>query len=106
MTDQLPWIQGQADGVLLRLHLQPGARKTEVVGLHGDCLKVRIHAPPVEGKANEELVRFLAAILGYPKSAICIVAGENSRQKRILVVQASAGEVPDMVSKLSPEPAP
>ncbi len=54
------FIQWQEDSLIITCHLQPKASKTEVVGLHGDALKIRIKAPPVDGKANLELIRFLA----------------------------------------------
>ena len=54
----------------LTLHIQPGARKTEVVGLHGDALKIRLAAPPVDGKANAALIAFIADRLGLAKSAV------------------------------------
>ena len=73
------------DGWLLTLHIQPGAKKSEVVGLHGDALKVRIASPPVDGKANEALVTFIADQLGLPKRAVQLVKGDTSRAKTVLV---------------------
>ena len=66
-------------GVVLHLHVQPGARKTQVAGLHGDALKIRLAAPPVDGKANACLIAFLAAQLGIAKSAIRLLSGDTSR---------------------------
>ncbi|HWP38872.1 MAG TPA: DUF167 domain-containing protein [Gemmatimonadales bacterium] len=70
---------------ILLVHVQPNARRTEVVGRHGDALKVRIAAPPVGGAANEELIRLLADRLGLSRSAITITRGAAGRRKRVLV---------------------
>jgi uncharacterized protein (TIGR00251 family) len=71
--------------VVLELHVQPGAKKTEFAGMHGERRKVRLAAPPVDGKANEALIAFLAAEYGVPKRNVTIDAGEHSRQKRVTV---------------------
>lgn len=81
----MTWLSADAEGVTLRLHIQPGAKNTEVVGLHGEALKIRLAAPPVDGKANACLIAFLADRLGVAKSAISLVSGEASRAKRVRV---------------------
>ena len=68
---------------VLSIHVQPKARRTEVVGWHGDAIKIRVAAPPVDGAANEELRRFLGEELGVPKSAVTIGAGATGRRKRV-----------------------
>lgn len=73
------------EGVLLTLHIQPGAKKTEYMGLHGDALKVRVAAPPVEGAANETLCAWLAGLFTVPKHAITIQAGQTGRRKLVLL---------------------
>jgi uncharacterized protein (TIGR00251 family) len=70
---------------VLELHVQPGATRTEVAGLHGGRLKVRLAARAVEGRANEALVGFLSERLETPRRSIVIVAGERSRSKRVSV---------------------
>ncbi len=77
------WLVADGDGVALRLHIQPGAKKTEVAGLHGEALKIRLAAPPVDGKANACLLAFLADQLGVAKSAVSLISGESSRAKRV-----------------------
>ncbi len=71
------------EGLLLQVYVQPKAKKDEIVGLHGEALKIRLTAPPVEGKANEALRKFLAKLLKIPKSAVKIVSGTTSRQKGV-----------------------
>jgi uncharacterized protein len=75
----------------LILHIQPGAKRTEVVGLHGDALKIRIAAAPVEGAANAALVAFLAEVFGVPQRQVILRQGNKSRRKVIEVIQAVRG---------------
>lgn len=84
------WYRKTAEGWLLSIHAQPGAKKSAVAGLHGDALKIRVAAPPVEGKANDALTAFVAKSLGLPKRAVSLVKGEASREKLLLVADASA----------------
>ena len=84
------WYRVAVDGrITLTLHIQPGAKKTEFAGLHGDALKIRLAAPPVDGKANEALVRFVAETLGLPKSAVSLKSGQTSRRKVLEVCGAT-----------------
>jgi uncharacterized protein (TIGR00251 family) len=83
------------DGVRLRLRVQPRASRNEVVGLSGDQIRVRIAAPPVDGAANDTLVRFLADRLGVPRSSLVMTAGTGSRSKVVLV----EGVTPDQVAR-------
>ena len=80
-----PWATEKRDGVELRFLLQPRAACSQVVGIHGEEIKVRIQVPPVEGRANEELCRLLSKGLGVPQRAVQIVSGANSRHKRVLI---------------------
>lgn len=90
----MSWLAATADGIVLTLHIQPGAKKTEVCGLHGEALKIRLAAPPVDGKANEALIEFVARTLGVPKSRVTLVSGHTARAKRLHVagVGAAAAE--------------
>jgi uncharacterized protein len=90
------WLRADGDGVILQLHIQPGAKKTEVVGHHGDALKIRLAAPPVDGKANAALVAFLAEKLGVGRAAIELVSGQSARAKRVRV----SGIDPSSAAKL------
>jgi uncharacterized protein (TIGR00251 family) len=88
--------------VKLRLHIQPGAKKTAVAGLHGDALKIRLHAPPVDGQANAALIAFLAQRLGVAKTAVTILSGASSRAKRVQVVGVSLAAAAEKLEKLEP----
>ena len=76
-------IASSGTGIVLLLHVQPGAARTELAGRHGDAMKLRVHAPPVDGAANDEVEAFLAKQLQVPRSAIRLVSGASSRRKRI-----------------------
>jgi uncharacterized protein len=81
----MSWLATDDNGVILRLHIQPGAKKTEVAGLHGEALKIRLAAPPVDGKANACLIAFLADQLDVAKSSISLISGDTSRAKRVRI---------------------
>lgn len=87
------WLAERVDGVVISLHVQPGARSAGVVGTHGDALKVRIDSPPVDGKANAALIAYLSTAIGVPRSAITLLSGESGRRKRLLVQGVGAFEV-------------
>lgn len=77
------WHRRSADGatLTLSLHVQPGAKRTGVAGLHGDALKLRLAAPPVEGRANDALIAWLAEVFGVPARQVRLLRGEKSREK-------------------------
>ena len=77
----------QDGALLLFCHLQPGASCAEFAGEHGERLKIRIDAPPVDGKANTRLIAFLSAQFGVAKQAVNIVSGESGRQKTVRIEQ-------------------
>ena len=74
--------------MILDLHVQPGASRTEFAGKHGERLKVRLQARAVEGQANEALIEFLAAHFRVPRRNVRILSGLKSRQKRVEIVPA------------------
>ena len=78
-------IEAVGTGVRLKLRIHPRAASTELAGIYGDQLRVRLNAPPVDGAANVALVRFLAERLEVPRGAVRIVAGEKGRSKVVLV---------------------
>ena len=76
----------QGERLILQLRVQPRASRDEIVGPHGqEALKVRITAPPVEGKANEHLLYFLAKTFGVPRSRVTLLGGDNGRTKRLAI---------------------
>jgi uncharacterized protein (TIGR00251 family) len=86
------WFRVSSDGsILLTLHIQPGASRSECAGRHGDALKIRLAAPPVDGKANTALIAFVAARLGIARAAVTLKSGQTSRRK-ILKVEGSTAE--------------
>lgn len=87
------WCIEREDGTVLRLHVAPRARRTEVAGLHGDALKLRLAAPPVDNRANRELVDFLAEKLGVAPSTLEVLSGHTGREKRILARGLRAASV-------------
>jgi uncharacterized protein (TIGR00251 family) len=86
-------IQSHPSGLLFKVHVQPRSSRDQVVGLHGDALKVKLIAPPVEGKANKACIELLAEALGVPKSSLAIISGQTGRLKRVLLV-CSASHAP------------
>jgi uncharacterized protein len=92
-----PFFLPTGQGYLLRLTVVPGAQHTQVVGLYGDRLKVRLAAPPEKGSANRELIDFLARSLKLPKSSFKLTGGVQSRSKVVAVYDLS----PDLGDRLS-----
>jgi uncharacterized protein (TIGR00251 family) len=86
-------VQDSKDGTILTVHVQPKASQTACVGIYGDALKIRVAAPPVDGAANEELVRFLASELAVPLSAVRIESGAGGRHKRVRLNGVTAAHV-------------
>jgi len=80
-----PWRREEHGALVLTLHVQPGAKRTEVAGVHGTALRIRLAAPPVDGKANAELTRFLADAFGVPLRNVTLVRGDASRQKAVRI---------------------
>jgi uncharacterized protein len=78
------WIEAVAGGVMIRVHVQPGARRSRIVGVHGDALKVAVQARPVEGAANRAVVALLAEALAVRPAQVSL-AGAQSRAKRVAV---------------------
>lgn len=79
------WLARTAGGWTIAVHVQPGAKRTEVSGVHGERLKIRISAPPIEGRANAAVVAFIAEQLGVQRSQVTVARGERSRDKLIAV---------------------
>ena len=80
-----PWLSGSPGRWRRRLHVQPGASRTAVQGEHDGCLKLAVAAPPVDGRANDAIVKWFARRLGVPRAALHIAAGASGRRKTLLV---------------------
>jgi uncharacterized protein (TIGR00251 family) len=83
------FFQATCQGYILLVHVVPGASRTEVAGLHGDRLKIKVAAPPEKGAANEALLAFLAKRLGLPKKTLHLSAGATSRAKTVAIQDLS-----------------
>ncbi|HEY9380873.1 MAG TPA: DUF167 domain-containing protein [Burkholderiales bacterium] len=79
----MTWFSKTATGYVVAVHAQPGAKRSEISGLHGGRLKVRIAAPPLEGRANEALIDFLAQRLGLSRSKLRVLKGLQGRTKLV-----------------------
>jgi uncharacterized protein (TIGR00251 family) len=89
----------EANGrVRFSVRVQPRASKTEIAGIHGDALKVRLSAPPVDGAANDALVEFLARIFSVARRDVTILAGESSRSKIVEIHGVTEREVRDLAA--------
>ena len=94
-------------GVTLAVRAQPGAKKTAITGVYGEApaaqLKIAVHAPPLEGRANAALIAFLAETFALPKNAITLLSGESSRSKVFLVsgvsLERAAARLSDWLSQ-------
>jgi hypothetical protein len=93
----MEWICETAKGVLLPVRAVPRASKNEIQGIHGDALKIRLQAPPVDGKANEALIRFLSDTLDIPRSQISVASGETGRNKSVLIAGTTRD---DLITRL------
>ena len=88
----MSWYRWQGDDLLITLHVQPRARQTGIVGLHGDALKIKIAAPPEDGRANREIIELLAENFAVARSAVSIERGSGGRRKQARI--ASPAELP------------
>jgi len=79
------WYRWDGNDLILEVRVQPRASRDEIVGPHGEQLKVRITAPPVDGKANAHLARYLAKAFGVAPSAVALIGGETGRDKRLRI---------------------
>ena len=79
------WLKIHEKGAVLKLYIQPGASRTELSGVHGERLKIKIKAPPRDGEANQALEDYFSGILNLSRSKVFLIRGESSRQKDLLV---------------------
>lgn len=79
------WYRRNGEVLTLTLHIQPGAKRSELAGLHGEALKIRLAAPPVEGRANEALLKFIAGLFAVPVRQVELKQGSQSRHKVVAI---------------------
>ena len=92
-ADSPAWLREDGDGILIFVHLQPGARRTALCGEHGGRLKIAVAAPPLDGRANDALTVWLADQLDLPRRQVRLVAGQHSRDKTLRADGARASQV-------------
>ncbi len=97
MSADSDWYQWEGENLLISVRVRPGASRDEIVGPHDDALKIRITVPPVDGKANSHLIKYLAKTFGVAKSRVKLVSGDTSRQKRLLI--QSPNDLPTGISQ-------
>lgn len=93
--DKVFWVQNE-HCVVIDIYVQPGAKISQIIGKHGDRLKLKIGAPPIDGKANQAVIDFFAKLLNLTKNNIAIVSGEKSRNKRVSLI----GNVPFFIQQI------
>jgi uncharacterized protein len=99
-----PFLRPTSTGVSLAVRVQPGAKKTAITGIYGEGdaaqLKIAVRAPPIEGRANEALIAFLAETFNLSKSSIQLVSGLSSRSKAFFLRGATPSRIESAVDRL------
>jgi uncharacterized protein (TIGR00251 family) len=93
-------LQSTADGIILPVHAQPGARKNAVTGVHAGRLKVAVTQAPEKGKANQALVKLLAELLNVKRSQVALYAGETSHHKKFLILGVELASLQQRIASL------
>lgn len=91
------WYKQENDSVIINVYVQPGAKRTEIVGIHGDALKIRLASPPIDGRANELLLKYIALLFHVALRQVELKRGDKSRHKTI-AIQGSNIE-PELVAE-------
>jgi len=99
MSESIDFHRWIGSDLELRIRAQPGARQTEVSGMHAGCLKIRVRARAIEGAANEALLEFLANVLQVPQARCELVSGEKHREKRVLVRAAPRAHCENVLAR-------
>jgi len=90
------WYRRQGEAIILTLHVQPGAKHSSIAGLHGEALKIRLAAPPIEGRANEALLKYLAELFDVPVRQVELKQGAQSRHK-VVTISGSSRDPQDLL---------
>ncbi len=102
----MPFLTDTPAGAVLNLRIIPRAAKNAIQGEHGDALKIRLCAPPVDGAANAALIEFLSDTLSLPRARIQLLSGKTSRTKRVLLAGLPSSAVLSRLNPLPPPPEP
>lgn len=92
------FIQQKDNGCILILYIQPNSSKNEIVGLFNGALKIKIKAPPIDGKANAEIINYLSEVLSIPKKNISLEKGETGRNKRVRIKMLAAEDLRNILT--------
>lgn len=95
----MSWVSDHVDGARIDVFAVPRASRTEIVGEHDGRLRIRLAAPPVDGAANKELVRFFAQSLNLAKSAVSVAQGTTGRRKTIVIEGRSATDIRQLLAR-------
>ena len=79
------WYKQENDKVIINVYLQPGAKHTEISGFHGDALKIRLSSLPVDGRANDALLKYIAQLFDVPLRQVALTRGVKSRNKKVAI---------------------
>lgn len=79
------WYTQEKDTMIVNVYVQPGAKHTEITGFYGDALKIRLASPPIDGRANEALLNFLARLFDVPQRQVSLKRGNKSRHKKVVI---------------------
>ncbi|MBU0484873.1 MAG: YggU family protein [Proteobacteria bacterium] len=96
-------VQESADTITINVYVQPRSSRNCIVGLHGDALKIGTNAPPVDGKANEAIKKFLAKTFNLAKSNVVLKSGQQSRHKKFILQDISLEEARKIIEKIYPD---
>jgi len=103
VDDQQVELQQAKEGVIMAVHARPGAAASQVAGVHGGALKIRIQAPPVAGKANKALTAYIAQLFGLKPAQVTLVSGHRHGRKRVLLAGMSVPEARKALARLLAE---
>lgn len=95
------WLEEKDGAVVLKVLVQPRASRNELVGIHSDCLKIRVTSPPVEGQANKKLCEFLTKLIGIGKRQIEIIGGQKTRVKEVRISGSTLDEVREKLNVIT-----
>ena len=95
-----PYLHPHKHGIVLTVRVTPKSSKSKITGIIGEELKIMLNAPPVDGKANQELIKILSKTFSIPKRNITLLSGETSRSKSILLNDLEAKDVIDVLGNI------